>query len=162
MPTSFDPARRAGYRPVVTSPASTLDFEPALLDDACRQLGLAMVVLYGSRATGEPPPHRDSDLDVAVRSAGRKRPDFWTCYRALAEVFDGESLDLVLLERADPLFRWEIMRAGRLLWGDPVEHLEFRAYAYRDFVDSWDLRELERSLFRKKMEYIGRRLDAPA
>ncbi len=46
------------------------------------------------------------------------------------------------------------MRAGVLLWGDVDDFLEYKVFAYRDFVDSADLRELEEALFRKKMAYI--------
>lgn len=119
-----------------------------------------MVVLYGSRATGSPPPLPESDLDVAISFAVVSPPGFWECYRDLAEVFADHSLDLVPLANQDTLFRWEVMRDGVLLWGDPIEHLEHRAFAYRDFVDSADLRRLEKALFEKEMAFIRRRLNA--
>jgi uncharacterized protein len=86
----------------------------------------------------------------------------WACHEALADVFPDAPLDLVLLPDADPLFRWEITRAGVLLWGDPLDFLEYRAFAYRDFVDSAGLRALERVLFEKKMALIRERLNAAA
>jgi uncharacterized protein len=80
----------------------------------------------------------------------------------LSPPFGDASLDLAFLDHADPLFRWEIMRQGVLLWGDPDDFLEFRSFAFRDFVDSEDLRALERILFEKKLAYIRRQLDAAA
>jgi hypothetical protein len=45
--------------------------------------------------------------------------------------------------------------------GDPDLFFDYRAFAFRDFVDSADLRRLEHALFRRKMAWIGKQLDAP-
>lgn len=135
--------------------------DAALLDAVCRRLGLRRLVLFGSHATGKPPLGRDSDVDLAISvQAGSPRLTIWQYHDELAEVFPDQSLDLVFLADADPLFRWEIMRDGRLLWGDPLDYVEYRAFAFRDFIDSADLRALETRLFEKKMVYVRERLDA--
>lgn len=135
--------------------------DAAVLDATCRRLGLRMLVLFGSHATGKPALGWDSDVDLAISvRAGSPRHSIWQYHDELAEVFQDWSLDVVFLADADPLFRWEIMRDGILLWGDPLDHLEYRAYAYRDFIDSADLRALETRLFEKKMVYVRERLDA--
>jgi predicted nucleotidyltransferase len=136
-------------------------YDPALLESVCRRLGLRLAVLFGSRAAGSPPPGPESDVDVAVL-AGPLGPaaSLFAYHRELSGVFDGNALDLVLLNDADPLLRYEVMRRGILLCGDPDEFLEYRAYAYRDFVDSADLRALENALFRKKMDYLRSELHA--
>lgn len=139
------------------------EFEQAALESASRRLGLRRVVLFGSHATGEPAPGPDSDVDIAVSLAGsHSGTAFWKVHDALDDVFAGRPLDLVFLEDADPLFRWEIVRDGVLLYGDPLDYLEYRAFALRDFVDSADLRALERVLFEKRMAFIRRRLSAAA
>jgi predicted nucleotidyltransferase len=140
---------------------SLADVDTRALDAACRRLGLRRVVLFGSRATGAPPPDEESDLDLAISSDADRDHRWWEVHKALADVFPGEDLDVVDLADADPLFRWEIMREGVLLWGDEMDFLEFRAFAYRDFIDSADLRELEGVLFRKKMDHLRRLLHAP-
>lgn len=140
-----------------------LDLDVAALHAACMRLGARMVVLFGSHATGEPPPVTDSDVDVAMSYAnGTPAPSVWDAHRELAPIFGDRTLELVFLREAGPLFRWEIMREGRLLWGDPMAFLNYRAFAFRDFVDSADLRQLERTLFEKKMEFIRRRLHVAA
>ncbi len=128
------------------------------LDEVCTRLGVRMLVLFGSRATGSPPPHPESDVDLAISLVAGHRHDFWDCHAVLSDLFPGESLDLVVLNDADPLFRWEIMSDGVLLWGDPDDYLELRAFAYRDFVDSADLRALERTLSERKLERIRQTL----
>ena len=142
---------------------SALSYDAKRLEAACVQLGLTLLVAYGSRAGASYEPRPDSDLDLALSLPG---PRGWSrlsdCLRALGEVFPDYSLDAVFLSDADPLFRWEIMRDGLLLHGDPIEFLEYRAFAYKDFVDSAGLRRVEAALFRKRMDWIREQLHAAA
>lgn len=141
-----------------------LAYDQLRLEAACRELGLTMLVAYGSRAGGasmEPGP--ESDLDVALLGpdlGGWERMS--ACLGVLGNVFGGYVLDAVVLGDADPLLRWEIMRDGRLLFGDPIRFLEYRAFAYKDFIDSADLRRAEAALFRKRMDWIREQLHVAA
>jgi predicted nucleotidyltransferase len=141
---------------------SHLSYDAERLQAVCARLALRLAVLFGSRATGMPSPSAGSDLDVAVLGEiGAPAGALLSYLRELAPVFGEHSLDLVLLDTADPLLRWEVMRSGVLLCGDPDVFLEYRAFAHRDFVDSADLRELEGALFRKKMDHLRQELNAP-
>lgn len=131
-----------------------IKFDKERLDTAARERGLRLVVLYGSYARRR--ADQQSDLDIAVLGCPPER--FWDCYEILSDVFSLYSLDMVRLEDADPLFRHEIMRVSVLLYGDPDLFCEYRAYAYRDFVDSADLFALEEVLFRKKMNRMKEQL----
>lgn len=84
----------------------------------------------------------------------------WAYHEALGELFPGESLDLSFIDGADPLFRWEILRRGALLWGDPDAYCELRAFAFKEFVDSADLRELEQTLSERKLARVKQLLGA--
>ncbi len=137
-------------------------YDPARLESVAQALGLRLVVLFGSYATGHPPPGPESDLDIAVLDRELPTWERWrVVYGALAEVFDGYDVDLAFLNTADPLFRYEVMRSGRRLYGDPVEFWAYRAFAFRDYQDSADLRSLEHVLFIKKMNYIRACLYGP-
>lgn len=142
---------------------SALAYDAMRLETACERLGLTLLVAYGSRAGASHAPRPDSDLDLALSLPG---PCSWArlsdCLQVLGEVFPDYALDAVFLADADPLFRWEIMRDGRLLFGDPMRFLEYRAFAYKDFVDSADLRRVEEILFRKRMDWIKEQLHASA
>jgi len=116
------------------------------------EMELRLVVLFGSWARGSPAPTPDSDIDIAILGLPQSR--YWDCLRALGEVFPGRLLDVVRLENADPLFRHEVMHKAILLWGDPDLFSEYRAFAYRDFIDSADLFSLEQALFTKKMKLL--------
>jgi predicted nucleotidyltransferase len=137
-----------------------LTVDDKMLTTAAQELGLRLVVLFGSHARQRPKPGPESDIDIAVYGCPRER--YWDCLEALSKAFDGGELDLVRLEDADPLFRQEIMERGIRLHGDPDLFYEMRAYAYRDFVDSADLRALEKTLFEKKMARLDQALhDSP-
>jgi predicted nucleotidyltransferase len=132
-----------------------------ILEAACERLGVRMLVLFGSRVPGGLLPRPESDVDIALSfRPDVPRPSWFDVYEQLTPAFPDAALDLVSLETADPLFRWEIMDRAALLHGDIDEFLEYRAFAYRDFVDSADLRALERTLFEKKMARIRERLGA--
>lgn len=126
------------------------------LSSAAYEFGLRLVVLFGSHAKGRPGPDPESDIDVAVYGCPPEK--YWECYKAISEAFGGGELDMVRLEEADILFRYEIMHAGILLEGDPDLFCEYRAYAYKDFIDSADLFALEQTLFEKKMARLRSQL----
>jgi predicted nucleotidyltransferase len=130
-----------------------------VLAAAAERLGLRLVVRFGSRAVGAvPPPTPESDLDIAVL-AGERQLSATELFLELEGAFPGVELDLALLNDADPLFRYEVLRRSDLLFGDPDLYAEYQAYAYRDFVDSADLRALEDVLSRRKLRRL---LDAAA
>jgi predicted nucleotidyltransferase len=120
-------------------------FDASELADVAERLGIRLVVAFGSRIGGALPPGDDSDFDLAVlRDRGRGAPATHAeCYSGLAGIFSDLSVDLAFLDDADPLFRHEVMAGAVLLHGDPDLFADFRSFAYRDFVDSKDLRELE-------------------
>lgn len=140
--------------------AMRLRFDQDELDDAASRLGLRLVVAFGSQVGGELPAADGSDLDVAVLDgeeyAWRR---FSEIYRALAAVFGEYELDLALLNRADPLFRFQIFRTAERLYGDSHLFCEQQCYAHKAYVDSTDLRALERTLYERKLAYIDTQLD---
>ena len=99
------------------------------------------------------------DLALAFQR-NESRPAWSQLYDELSPAFPERSLDFVYLADADPLFRWEIMDRGVLLHGSVDDFLEARAFAYRDFVDSGDLRALEHALFERKLAFIRGQLRA--
>ncbi len=128
---------------------------PAALAAVAERLGLRLVVRYGSRADGAvPPPGEESDLDLAVLASPEHRIWPHEAADALADVFPDLSLDVAILNSADPLFLAEIFRRCDLLYGDPLLFAEWQAYAYRSFHDSADLRETERALSRRKLDLL--------
>ena len=137
-----------------TTDNSPVPFDQVRLGKEAHDLGLRLVVLYGSYAKRR--ADAESDLDMAVLGCPAEK--YSECYKCLSDIFEQYDLDMVSLEGADALFRYEVMHEGVLLHGSPDLFFEYRAFAYRDFVDSADLFALEDKLFRKKMDRIKEQL----
>jgi predicted nucleotidyltransferase len=136
-----------------------IQYDEALLAETASNLGVELVIAFGSRVSGDPPPVDSSDLDLAVldtQSFSGTR--FLAVHGGLATVFSAYEIDLSFLKRADPYFRSEIFRTGRCLYGDIQLFFEQEAYAFKSYADSSDLRLLERVLFEKQLARIDEAL----
>lgn len=128
--------------------------DAAALDAAARALGLRLVVRFGSRASRSAlPPRPESDLDLAVL-AGTQHVSAVEAVYALADAFPHHDLDVAVLNRADPLFRGEVLLMGDLLWGDADVFAEEQARAYRMVEDDRQMRTFEARLVRKKTDAL--------
>lgn len=100
-----------------------------------------LVVLYGSQAGGA--VHPASDVDVAIRAHGasheRKRDIEVACFRTSAD-----RVDVVFLEEAPPLLRFEVARTGRLVFERAAG--VWTRERVRAMVDWWDWAPIARRL----------------
>lgn len=96
---------------------------------------LRLAILFGSGAAGR--LRDDSDVDLAILPVDRGLPlraelDLQT---ALAREC-GREVDLVRLDLASTLVRWEVARAGKSLWSPrPDEFACFVAEAASEYLD---------------------------
>ncbi len=131
------------------------------LEKIGRRRHLRFLILHGSYATNT--PRAGSDLDLAYVVSGPERGDeYLQLFGELAKVFGNgphRELDVKSLHGVDPLFRYQVVRDGVLLYGNPADYEEFRLYAYRDYNDSYDLRRLQDRLLKNSMAEISRRYD---
>lgn len=115
-----------------------------LADVACRH-GLKLVVRFGSTVTGL--THPGSDLDLAILF--ERFPD--SAERELDALTDlqaidcGHAVDVVVLNRADPLLLDQVARHARLEYGSERHFDEFRRYAFKRYHDHRPYLELERA-----------------
>jgi len=120
---------------------------------------LYFIILHGSYATGK--EYAGSDVDIAL--LGKTFLPFdevLQIHGELADIF-GDSkereLDLKTLHHIDPLFRYQVVRDGVLLYGNKRVYEEFKGYAFRDYMDSSDLRELQDLLLKKSIVALSQR-----
>ena len=139
-------------------------FDTKLLASVAEQYQLDFVILHGSYATGRPRP--DSDVDIAIV---RKQPlsfdDSAKLYGALAGIFGdtaARELDLKSLYGVDPFLRNEVVRGGRLLYGDRSAYEDYKAATGRMFEDARPLFELERALIKKYQRHLDKLIAAYA
>lgn len=135
-----------------------INFDKSKLTEVAKEFGLKFVILHGSFAIGS--PHKESDLDIAV--LGFREIDFdrqIKLFSALSEVFKlppQTDLDLKFLQKVDPLFRYEVTRAGKLLFGNSTDYEEFKAFAVRAYEDARPLLDLEQLLAQKFQTHLNR------
>ena len=94
--------------------------------------GARLAVLFGSAARGESGPGSDLDVGVLFETG----PDRSTVLEVALARATGRGVDVVRLDSAPPLLRFEIARDGRvLLERSPHAWADFRARAMTDWWD---------------------------
>lgn len=93
------------------------------------------VYLFGSQSTGKAKP--DSDLDLALLLQPGREMDFPLLELAVSlEKALGKKVDLVILNRAGELLKYQVRRFGRLLYDrDPRSRKQFEIRGRRSFED---------------------------
>lgn len=116
---------------------------------------LDFIVMFGSQAKGQIIT-KETDLDIAVYKTGDIKPaDFLGLYLALHEILKGQNLDLKILNEADPLLRFQIMKnAVPLYIKNPTFYHEFFSFAYKDFQESQPLFQLTQLMQEKRQKYL--------
>lgn len=117
---------------------------------------LKLMVLFGSQ-TKRKRVHKESDFDVAYLSkkdlSGKKIIDL-NC--DLMEFFQTDRVDLVDLKKADPFLRYEIAKNSQLLYGREMDYLEFKAFAFKDYINHRPLFELRELLMKKRHQSLAK------
>jgi predicted nucleotidyltransferase len=136
-----------------------VNFDQLKLEDIARRFSLKFVILHGSFAKGS--THKQSDLDIAALA--EQALDFrkeLTLYGEMGEIFKlppETDLDFKTLNKVDPLFRYEVTRDGKLLYGNAVDYEDYKAFAFRAYEDARPLFELERLQIYKFQSYLNAR-----
>lgn len=106
----------------------------ALAIPVLRGAPLRLAILFGSAARGR--LRADSDLDIAFLPTRDLALAEELALQAALERATGRTVDLVNLDRADPLLRFEIARHGRVLISEPAsESTRFIAAAGIEHAD---------------------------
>jgi hypothetical protein len=131
------------------------DLDARIRDAVADLPGIAVLVLFGSRARGTARP--DSDLDVAVLTAGLEAAARWqlrlTLAARLAPLTSSGRVDVVVIEEAPELLRHRIMRDGRVLrCDDAAAWHEWKVRTLREHGDREWARRLLREALRARLE----------
>jgi uncharacterized protein len=126
--------------------------DPAALEPVARSHGLRLVLLFGSSVGG--PLHPRSDVDIAVL---REQPRLsLEAYAALAadlqRLVPDRTLDLAVLNHADPLFLKKVLERCRLLYGPPALLQRLRLYAFKRYQDHRKYLDLERRFVARALQ----------
>jgi predicted nucleotidyltransferase len=112
---------------------------------------LHLAVLFGSEAIGTAGPASDVDLAILPRDPNLALHLELDLAGQLSAAL-GREVDLVRLDRASTLLRWEIARHGVLVLATPAyEWTRFRASAGSEHAEIADALEAAGRLFRRRL-----------
>jgi predicted nucleotidyltransferase len=111
---------------------------PKELNKAVRLLkkyGGDLLVLFGSSVTGQKGP--EPDIDVAVRLKRYSDRKAYQLFTEMHRALNSGALDLVFINRIDPLLQMEIARGGRPLYESSAGLFrQFQGYATKRHNDA--------------------------
>jgi len=126
-----------------------MDFDSENLACLCRQEGILLLILFGSRATGNTPVGNDTDLAVMLESSPAGLSDLVRLEDNLREALEITGrIDLVILNDVESTtLRSEIARAGKVLFDKDGEQFpQFVVRAMKEFADFEPFRRLRRQV----------------
>ena len=121
--------------------------------------GIKFIILFGSQAVGD--RHENSDFDVAVLTTREKNLSVLKNYSEILDFLSNilgipdYRIDLTNLNKTNPFLKYEVVSSGKLLYGDEDEYADYRAGAFKDYVDSQPLFHLEKYLIKKRQNLLG-------
>ncbi len=105
---------------------------------------------FGSRFHGGSGPRSDVDIAVLLRQEPLTLRDELRLRAEIVEQLQRDDIDLVVLNGAPPLLRYEVVAGGRRLFArDEITADHFEEAAYRDYFDTAYLRRVQRELQRE-------------
>jgi len=120
-----------------------------------QKYNLAMILLFGSQVNGRAKP--DSDIDIAYSAqkplSTNERIDL---NNDLSDFFQRDNVDQIDIKNANPLLLHEISTNSKLIFGKKIDYLEFKAFAFRNYIDSQSLFNLEDLLIKKRRKEFGK------
>ncbi len=121
------------------------------LADIARRHGIRLLLQFGSSVSGTAHPRSDVDLAALVEQPSLSLQQRADLLHDLQALHPDREVDLVVINRADPLLLKKIADSCRLLYG-PVRRLqELKIYAFKRHQD-------HRKYFEREREYVARRL----
>ncbi len=130
------------------------------LNELAEKYYLNLMILFGSQVRKQPHQlHQESDFDVAYLSkkdlSGKEIIAF-DC--DLIDVFNSDRVDLTDLRNANPFLRQEIAKNSQLLFGEEIDYLNFKAFAFKDYINHKSLFDLGSILIRRKHELLREKI----
>ena len=117
--------------------------ERAYADLALRH-GIVLLLQFGSSVTGKTHARSDLDLAVLLGRTSFSLKEQLALQADLERLHPGRSVDLVVLDVADPLLLKKVMETCRLLHGSSRKLHELRILAFKRYQDYRRFLELER------------------
>jgi len=124
----------------------------------CRALGIKLLVLFGSRATGRGRPDSDWDLALLVGPGVKPQDVAFRLWQALSERARTVEWDVTPLNNASSIFQGLVATRGRPLYqGRGSDWAEFVSLALRRYEDDAKWRRAQRQYVERWCAEVARR-----
>jgi predicted nucleotidyltransferase len=111
-----------------------------------------LILQFGSSVSGKTHAGSDVDLGVLLDDPDPSAQRYAELLHALQELVDGAEVDLVILNRADPLLMKQVSDGAVRLYGSEREHQRFQLLAFKRHQDYRPYLELERRWVARTLE----------
>lgn len=118
-----------------------------------QKYNLKLIVLHGSRVTRK--AHKESDVDIAV--LGFKPVPFENVINLVndfSSILKTNNMDVKSLHKQGILFKYQVMKDAKLLYGNITDFNQFQVYAINSYFDAKDLFKLEREIVNKRQKHL--------
>ena len=104
-----------------------------------QQLGVSIVYLFGSRATGRKAPSSDTDIGVVFRDFefdSDKRAAYHALYQLFSELYRDSRLDIVFLQTSPLSLQYSAIKEGKILFeNDPIATANYENRTINEYLD---------------------------
>lgn len=118
-----------------------------------KQKNASLAYLIGSYATGKVTPMSDIDFAVLFNKKVPKDKYFDLQIELmgdLSKVFKRDDVEVVILNTASPLMKFETINKGKLLLGSHRARVDFEVATRREFFDTEYIREVQFQSLKKR------------
>ena len=125
------------------------------MQELAKRFQLNLLVLLGSYDTGNFRPG-ESDIDIAFLSEDLKdmRRQL-ELINELSRIFRYSKIDLIDLQKASGLLKYEVANKGRILFERSEGLFErYKLYCYRYYYDTYKFRQGKKEFFQEQLEVL--------
>ncbi|MEK7166660.1 MAG: nucleotidyltransferase domain-containing protein [Patescibacteria group bacterium] len=130
---------------------ASIAFDSQKLEAIRRKFNLKLIILHGSRSSGNL-VHSESDLDIAVVRVTTRPLDELSLIADLSELFGESRIDVVDVTYGNPLLNMAVARHSRLLSGLNSDFDYFLHKAYFRYGDYLPYLKMESELTKIKLD----------
>ncbi len=110
-----------------------------IFKETLKQLGISIVYLFGSKATGRSNKLSDIDIGVVLKNSplsGNTRGLYNVLYKLFSEIYPKSKLDIVFLQKAPLSLRYSAIKEGRILFEeDPTLTADYEYKVINQYLD---------------------------
>ncbi|MBT1279621.1 nucleotidyltransferase domain-containing protein [Thermoanaerobacter sp. CM-CNRG TB177] len=136
-------------------------YDKKKLKEFVNKYNISLILIFGSYAKGR--ARESSDLDIGIKFDKNIDMNLYSSIlRELVEIFNREDIDVVVLNYADPLLRFEIIASCKVLYQAYSEaYIDFYLYSVKSYDDVKKLRKLEENYLKKGIKNELQRCHPP-